>query len=300
MEILRMPTSYLPSNSVRDGQYLYHMTSGSTVRFIADKGLRSSLLRMGMANASPSGAFEIDRKNNIEGKIQLKLHGYLLKLRSLDITAETISNTLGLYQLFTIATTGDNTDHITLDNIEKSRLEEYCRLCGKQLVDTASQRSRLFKLRNDPSIRQLANSMIAAKKTHYLSRLATQVAAFKHRIEETITASHVYFFKPDDADTCYNDYSKNFTTGFVILRAKYADLTGLVADEAEGRAVRTRDAVQVDKLEILIDRNNPAQFKQLDFRCNAANWRKLADSLDRLEMRSPNYVGTTVGHSDRR
>lgn len=251
-----------------DDQWLYHVTSKTVAKIIQEKGLKSALLRLGRAVASPTGSFARDRQVKEPKAAESRLASYIADVMSRGSDEQAIRQAKGVYVPFAFTTTGSNDDFLRLTPLENSALQTYN--VALRNVPRDNGKARAAKARAAVLAKELMGD-----KLHSLTRLAVQVTSWTFNIEETITASHVYFLTPGYAVVGYNDYTKGMhADSIVVLRVRRDNVTNLVQDEADFRALRTRDAVGADKFMLMAP---TSRFIELDYRCNAGNWVALAD-----------------------
>lgn len=251
--------------------WLYHVTSKTVAKIIKAKGLRSALLRIGRAVASPTGSFNRDRKEKELDRTKARLAGYITDLLARGATENTLRAAPGVYVPFAFTTTGSNDDFLRLTPLEEAALGRY-RLAHGGLQARNNQVARAVNTKNRAKV--LAAELIG-DKVHTLTRLAVQVTTWTYNIEETITASHVYFLLPQYAVVGYNDYTKGMhVDSIVVLRVRKDDVTHLVQDEADFRALRTRDEVASDRFQLI---TTPSRFIELNYRCDDGSWSELSN-----------------------
>jgi len=267
---------------VADADWFYHLTRREIARRIKINGMTTAETRIGIRVANPVGAFNQNRKENEAEKQEQKLREFLsdivCRIPQYDLnkcrnTLATITNTPGAYAPFTYNPQGSNAvDVPALENLVNQRLNQY-----RVLVNLNGPRSGqvLRGLRNVAEIRNCATDLLRNRKAHFLSRLAVQAVAFQYKIEETITAGHVYFLKPQDAVVGYNDYARHLNANeIVVLRVNQANIVDRVPDDSDHRAVMVPRTVPANVLEIMA---NCANFTNINYRTTGANWQALRD-----------------------
>ncbi|HEY0601539.1 MAG TPA: hypothetical protein VGD58_01450 [Herpetosiphonaceae bacterium] len=254
---------------MKDADWLYHLTRKNVALIIQKGGMTSALTRIGLPVANPRGAFVNNRKAKEEGEFQQKLKGYLTEMLRYGASKEQILQTKGVYVPFNLIIQGSNDyDVPRVDNIEKLYLDRYK---GLLLIHGNKE----VKLKKDPTLEEMSQMMLVVDKNHFLSRLAVQYVAHRNNIEEAITASHVYFLKPDSAVDGYKDYKKHLNSNdIVVLRVHRDNLPGLVDDDSDFRAKMTDRTVPPNVIEVMVNHDN---FADEDYRSNAQNWQPLAN-----------------------
>lgn len=255
-----------------DENWLYHLTAKSIALKVKSVGMTSALTRIGIPVANPQGAFAQNRQKMESAKFEQKLTGYLSDVLSRGCTKEKIKEVRGQYVPFSFVPRGSNeADFPRLTLIENQRLECYVRSIpslGKP------ERKKKAQFRRDLAVKQLAQFMLRSDKNHFLARLAVQCVAFGYKIEESITASHLYFLKPRYAVEGYNDYKKHLNAAdMVMLRVHKNNVPGLVDDDSDHRAAMTKQTVGPGKIEVMKKLDH---FTDLAYRCDAKNWQPLS------------------------
>ncbi|QRK05068.1 hypothetical protein JQX13_33345 [Archangium violaceum] len=268
---------------MRDSAWLYHLTTRKVALLIKDHGMTSELMRSGRAVAHPQGAFAKDRREREPKSTNNKLKAYLCDILSRGVSMDQIREEKGQYQPFVFEPQGSNeVDNPKLDGLEKGKFLSYVRL----LLPNEGQvnRARRLRLGRDPEVEKAAKDMLLKDKSHFLVRLAIQYVACRFDIEETITASHIYFQKPEYAAYCYDDYKKKLgDVPMVVLRVRKADVSLLVADDSDFRAMMTRHRVGAELIQLMEAHETTKEqpgFKDLNYRCNASNWIPLLSWVD--------------------
>jgi hypothetical protein len=263
-----------------DADFFYHLTRAEIARKIKLNGMTTAETRIGIRVANPVGAFNQNRQEKEAEKQEQKLREFLgdivCRIPQYDLnkcrnTLTTIANTPGVYAPFNYDPQGSNAvDVPALENLVSQRQNQY-----RQLVNLNGPRNgQVFRgLRNVVEIQTCATDLLRHRKAHFLSRLAVQAVAFQYKIEENITAAHVYFLKPQDAVVGYNDYARHLNANeIVVLRVNQANIADRVPDDSDHRAVMVPRTVPANVLEIMA---NCANFTDINYRTNAANWQAL-------------------------
>jgi hypothetical protein len=254
-----------------DANWLYHVTTKQIAKKIKTDGMTSALTRIGTAVANPKGSFAQNREKMERQKFEQRLKGYLIDILSRGCKEDIIKGVKGQFVQLNFVPQGNlAVDTQKLDNMDKQELEKYIKLLPKLGKPDPVKRRQFSK---DSNVEQLAQSMLQADKNHFLSRLAVQYWAYRYKIEETITASHVYFLKPKYAEDGYGDYQKHLGGAeIVVLRVQRKDLKNLVDDDSDFRAEMTKETVEPGLIEVMVNHQN---FKNMNYRCDAKNWQAL-------------------------
>ncbi|KQX01194.1 hypothetical protein ASC94_00650 [Massilia sp. Root418] len=245
---------------------------------IKEKGLVSMKVRVGLAVASPYGAFVKDRTKNEprERFSRLKVDvAYLLFLGAKP--EEILSGALNDQPLVGYAPGGidPSADRLALDAAaEKALLRFKEALPSIRLAPAKERAGTFFGLTRAKETLQLVEKLQGVK-SHYLTRLSVQFVHYYYRIEELQTSTHVYFSKPQDAVSMYQKYKAHLgaSNPLVVLRVKL-DTVAWLEDLADGGAIKIKDGVAPALLEIMESHDN---FANADFRTAPKNWKPLAD-----------------------
>jgi|GEM_PF-4573199 len=259
--------------------WLYHITATKLLPTLKTNGLKSAYTRTGSLEASPDGSFVKDREANMPGKIDKKVHEFVAKLLVAGYNREAIKNTLGQYQPFVIALTSSIDDNIKVSDQEKEKLEQYVALLTKAESDPviknmnqAKQKINVSSVAKNLEV-QAVSTGIALQSTHYLSQLARQYVEYTYKVEEYITAKHIYFFMEKYADVCFRDYTKHLRNPSSVLRIKETDVPGVVQDMSEFRGKMTPENVPPGVIQVL---NGGVDFLSSPQRSQDANWKSLS------------------------
>lgn len=256
----------------KDASWRYHLTRKEIALLIKRGGMTTSLSRIGMPIPHPKGAFAQDRKVKEGKECQEKLKEYLCHLLAHGCTMENIEQTEDLYIPFNFVIQGSNKADIPrLQQIERQYLARF-----KEVLLNVGRydENKYYRFGRDFRVESLANTMLARKKNHFLVRLAVQFVSYKFKIEEVITATHIYFLKPGAiAVSGYKDYKKHLgDVTIVVLRVHKGNLPGLVQDDSEARAMMTHIPVTPDVIEVMVNHDN---FPDENYRINDQNWQPL-------------------------
>ncbi len=258
---------------MKDAKWLYHLTITNIAEKIKHYGMTSAKTRIGRAVANPQGSFAQNRKKMEQEKSKTRLVNYLAEFLARGCPIEKLKLTSGKYTPFAFTTTGKNQDFIELSRIETEALKQYA-LKFPKIKEKAAWRD-IKKFKGKEEVKEMAEFLLRSNKNHSLARLAVQYTAFSYKIEETITASHLYFLMPKYAKDGYTDYIKHLRSSeIVILRVKKVKVMGLKQDDSDFRALMTEITVPPDLLEIMEDHTD---FHDEDYRSDAKNWKKLTD-----------------------
>ena len=252
-----------------ESDYLYHLTTKTLAFKIKSGGLASALNRIGQAVANPHGAFAQNREEMEATKFKQKIMAYLGNVLSRGATERMIKEVKGQYVPFAFTPTGSNHDHQKLTEIETGMLADYARLIhglGPPNVARASH------LRKQWSVECLAEDLRYGDKNHFLARLAVQVVAIGYKIEETITASHVYFLKPLYAVGGYAEYRAHLNAVDLVMLRVLKSQVSTTPDDSDYRAEMTTDTVGPDKIEVMESHD---RFTEEAYRCDEKNWKPL-------------------------
>lgn len=253
-----------------DDNWRYHLTTKPVAERIKSVGMSSQVVRIGRPVASPTGAFAVNKSNHLEQKIDEKIIAYLAKVLVCGGTREAIINAPDNYIPFAFDPLGSNElDVPRLVKIEEDVLQRFSNAIGaRQTTSTPLAR----KVARDQAT-QFAQGFQKQRRTHTITRLASQCVAYQYKIEETITSSHIYFFLPKYAEICYSDYMKNLAGAeAVVLRVNISHLPGLMPDDSEFRAVMTRATVAASNIQFIAEHTS---FPQLSYRRDDNNWAPL-------------------------
>lgn len=251
-----------------EADWRYHLTSKTIAQKIKTAGMKSTLTRISAPVAAPTVAFNQDRLSNEATKQKAKLGEYLANFLARGASLETLTGSKKPFTPLAFTPVGDNgLDTPKLTQMEKQALTTFAQaLMGLGREDWRKAR----EWRAKPQVTQAADQLLRSNKNHYLARLAVQVVAFTYKIEETITASHIYFFLPQYAEVCFRDYSKHLNSrDLVMLRVHKTKIPGLIQDDSEFRAKMTKSTVLPDAIEVM---SNVSQFENKITRTNDANW----------------------------
>lgn len=262
-----------------EGEWLYHVTSREVAGFIKTGGLRSAFARTGKITPDPGGSFAIDRLQRIDKKTHQKLKEYVFKLIVAGATTEQITRANVPYAPFPFVYRGTNDDYPVLTDRESGKLDTF--------ASTAmlSRSSKKLTMKERTAIKDVTavelESTLFSQKTHYLTQLAAQVAEVDFGIEGAITAQHVYFLNSKsltDMQSGFRDYTKfRLPLLTAVLRIRRTSVLNLHQDEADHRALRTKESVSGALFEIMINTTNPQEFLNLNFRGRFRNWMPLKD-----------------------
>ena len=258
--------------------WLYHITATKLLPTLKTTGLKSAYSRTGNLEASPDGAFVKDREANMPNKIERKVNEFVATLLASGFNRQAIKDTPGQYQPFIIATTSSIDDNEKLDEQQKAKLQHYASLLTKGESDTvvknmtkAKQRISALTISRNTEI-QSVSAGIALQSTHYLSQLARQYVEYRYRIEEFITAKHIYFFMDKHAEDCFRDYTKHLRNPCSILRIRETSVPGVAQDESEYRGKMTTEDVPSSVIQVF---DGDADFLKSQDRTADANWSAL-------------------------
>lgn len=257
-----------------DRDWVYHLTRREIALIIKRGGMTTSLSRIGMPVPHPRGAFVQDRQKREGTECQEKLRDLLAHVLACGVAKETIEQKPGQYFPFTMFVQGSNEIDIPgLEGVESLYLERY-----KKLLPNVKpfNENKYFEYGTSVPVRSMANTMLIRDKNHYLTRLAVQLVSYRFKIEETITASHIYFLKPgDDAKSGYRDYRQHLgDANIVVLRVLKADIPDLIQDDSEGRAMMTARPVHPDLIQVMVNHDD---FPKEDYRTDDKNWQPIAN-----------------------
>lgn len=259
---------------MKDAKWVYHLTRKEIALIIQRGGMTTSLSRIGMPIPHPRGAFVQDRRKREGGECYERLKMYLATYLAHGCTLDDIEQADKQYVPFNLVIQGSNDADIPkLDQIEEKYLERFKEALPKlQKYDA----NKFFQFGKNFLVEGRASTMLIRNRNHYLTRLAVQYVSFRFKIEETITASHVYFLKPGkDAVSGYRDYKSHLGDAtIVVLRVHKDNLPDLVQDDSEGRAMMTSRLVLPTVIEVMEHHDN---FPDEDYRCNVQNWQPLAN-----------------------
>lgn len=258
---------------VPDAAWVYHLTRKEIALIIQRGGMTTALSRIGMPIPHPRGAFVQDRRKREGGECHEKLKMYLATYLAYGCTLDDVEQGDKQYVPFNLVIQGSNdVDIPKLDQIEEKYLERFKEALPKlQKYDA----NKFFQSGKNFLVESRASTMLIRNRNHYLTRLAVQYVSYRFKIEETITASHIYFLKPQDAKSGYRDYRSHLGDAtIVVLRVKKANLTNLVQDDSEGRAMMTDRPVLPAVIEVMVNHDN---FPDEDYRIDDRNWQPLAN-----------------------
>lgn len=258
--------------------WLYHITATKLLPTLKTNGLKSAYSRTGNLEASPDGAFVKDRDANMPGRIEKKVNEFVATLLAGGFHRQAIKNTPGQYQPFIVALTSSIDDNEKVTFQQKEKLQLYAELLGKGESDPVlknmaktKQKVSALTISRNPEIRSVSAG-IALQSTHYLSQLARQCVEYSYRIEEYITAKHIYFFMEKHAEDCFRDYTKHLRNPSSILRVRETSVPGVEQDMSEHRGKMTTEDVPPAVIQVL---KGDVDFLQSQARANDANWTAL-------------------------
>lgn len=257
-----------------DKDWVYHLTRKEIALLIKRGGMTTSLSRIGMPVPHPRGAFVQDRQKREPIECQDKLKEYLCHFLACGCSMEQVEQAQDLYIPFNFVVQGSNEADIPrLEQIETQYIERF-----KEMVPNVGRynENKYFAAGRDFRVASKANDMLIRNKNHFLVRLAVQFVSYKFKVEETITASHVYFLKPGkNAESGYNDYKKHLGDAtIVVLRVRKIDVPSLVQDDSEGRAMMTDKPVSPNIIQVMVNHDD---FTKEDYRIDDKNWQPLAN-----------------------
>lgn len=262
--------------------YYYHLTSKSVGLLIKKNGMQSLLTRTGSNIAAPDGSFYQERKQKEAERRTSQLATYIFKLISQGYTEEQIIHTKGeSYLPMQLVLIGSNKADIPkLEENEKQKLESYYACLpapsvdGKSKVKTPMQRETIAqKKAKKDKLYVTARSILNGDSSHFLGKLATDYISNRYRIEELITTSHIYFIKPEYLDIAYRDYTKRIPGEQVMLRVKKTNMTDVVNDDSEFRAVMTKSPVAPNYFDVMTDLSKIIGVQN---QSNPSNWMPLS------------------------
>lgn len=245
---------------------------------IKEKGLVSMKVRIGMAVASPYGAFVKDRTKNEPKERFNRLKVDIAYLRFLGAKPEEIlAGVLNDQPLVGYAPGGidPSADRLALDAAAEAALLRFkAALPSIRLAPVKERAGDFFKLMRAKETAQLVEKLQAVN-SHFLTRLSVQFVHYYYRIEELQTSTHVYFSKPQDAVSMYQKYKAHLGANnpLVVLRVKL-ETVAWQEDLADGGAIKVKDGVPPALLQIMENHDN---FANAEFRTAPKNWKPLTE-----------------------
>lgn len=267
-----------PVGGGSEEKWAYHLTPRMYAQKIKEKGLVSMKVRIGMAVASPYGAFVKDRTKNEPKERFNRLKVDIAYLRFLGAKPEEIlAGVLNDQPLVGYAPGGidPSADRLALDAAAEAALLRFkAALPSIRLAPVKERAGDFFKLMRAKETAQLVEKLQAVK-SHFLTRLSVQFVHYYYRIEELQTSTHVYFSKPQDAVSMYQKYKAHLGANnpLVVLRVKL-ETVAWQEDLADGGAIKVKDGVPPALLQIMENHDN---FANADFRTAPKNWKPLTE-----------------------
>ncbi|MHA6198261.1 hypothetical protein ACX3YG_28310 [Pseudomonas wadenswilerensis] len=252
-------------------EWLYHVTSPTVARLVKAGGLRSALARTGVRKPDPEGSFAKDRVKRVSTSIDSRLRQYIANCRA-NRDSDWFVKQDTAYTPIPLVFTGDNNDYETLKVQDDSRFMAF----GKQTIGAGFKGDiGTVKLSRDATTLKYMKDL-KALPAHFLTRLANDYANLNFDIEGAITASHVYFLNTTDlmmTKDGFKDYIKfRKPEETAVLRIRRQDVFGLMADEADQRAVRTALSVSAFAGFEVMTAGTRDDFLRDDFRADSDNW----------------------------